>query len=96
MQARPCIRVCRDVLLFFLSLGIGQQWCHLPVVVMDNPRLLQDLPNITALLSQRAGDCELAAAAEGALAGLDARADFALNYRLAQGALCSVVRGFDA
>ena len=83
-------------LLFFLSSGIGQQRWHLPAVVMGNPRLLQEWPNIAALLSQRGGDGKQAAAADGALAGLDAMADLALNHRLAQGTLGGVVRGFDA
>lgn len=47
---------------------------------MGNPRLLQELPNIPALLAQRGGDGEQAAAADGALAGLDAMADLSLNH----------------
>ncbi len=47
---------------------------------MGNPRLLQELPHITALLSQGGGDGEQAAAADGALAGLDAMADLSLNH----------------
>ncbi len=73
------------VLFFSDSSGIGQQSRHLPVAVMGNPRLLQELPNIAALLSQRGGDGEQAAAADGALARLDAMADLSLNHRLAQG-----------
>jgi hypothetical protein len=63
---------------------------------MGNPCLLQELPNIATLLSQRGGDGEQSAAADGALAGLDAMADPALNHRLAQGTLGGVVGGFDA
>ena len=60
--------------------GIRQQRWHLPAAVMGNPRLLQELPNIPALLAQRGGDGEQAAAADGALAGLDAMADLSLNH----------------
>ena len=67
-----------------------------PAAVMGNPRLLQELPNIAALLSQRGGGGQQAAAADGALAGLDAMADLALNHRLAQGTFGGVVCGFDA
>ena len=70
--------------MFFLSSGIGQQRWHLPAAVIGNPRLLQEWPDVPALLSQRGGDCEQSAAADGALAGLDAMADLALNHRLAQ------------
>lgn len=83
-------------LLFFLSSGIGQQRWHLPAAVIGNPRLLQEWPDVAALLSQRGGDGEQSAAADGALAGLDAMADLALNNRLAQGTLGGVVGGFDA
>jgi hypothetical protein len=63
---------------------------------MGNPCLLQELPNIASLLSQRGGDVEQSAAADGALAGLDAMADRALNHRLAQGTFCGVVGGLDS
>ena len=70
---------------------------------MGNPRLLQELPNIAALLSHRGSDGEQSAPAGGALAGLDAMADLPLNHRLAQGTYScgedvvygGVVRGFD-
>jgi len=62
---------------------------------MGNPRLLQKLPNIAALLSQRGGDGEQSAPAGGALVGLGAMADLPLNHRLAQGTLGGVVGGFD-
>jgi hypothetical protein len=83
-------------LLFFLSSGIGQQRWHLPAAVIGNPRLLQEWQDVAALLSQRGGDGEQSAAADGALAGLDAMADLALNNRLAQGTLGGVVGWFDA
>ena len=64
--------------------------------MMGNPGLLQELPGIAALLSERGGDREQAAAADRTLAGLDAMADLALNHRLAQGTLGSVVGGLDS
>ena len=60
---------------------------------MGNPGLLQELPDITALLSEAGGDGEQSAAADGTVAGLDAMADFSLNHRLAQGTFCSIVGG---
>jgi len=63
--------------------------------MMGNPGLLQELPGIAALLSERGGDREQAAAADRTLAGLDAMADLALNHRLAQGALSGVIGGLD-
>ncbi len=53
--------------------------------MMGNPGLLQELPDIAALLSERGGDREQAAAADRTLAGLDAMADLVLIHRLAQG-----------
>jgi hypothetical protein len=46
---------------------------------MGNPCLLQELPDITALLSQGGGDGEQAAAADRTLAALNPRADLAMN-----------------
>jgi hypothetical protein len=63
---------------------------------MGNPHLFQEWPDVAALLSQRGGDGEQSAAADGALAGLDAMADLALNHRLAQGTFCGVVGGLDS
>jgi hypothetical protein len=60
---------------------------------MGHPGLLQELPTIAALLSQRGRDGEQAAAADGALLGLDAMADHALRNRQAKGSLSSVVGG---
>ena len=64
--------------------------------MMGNPGLLQELPDITALLSEAGGDGEQSAAADRTLAGLDAMADFSLNHRLAQGTFCSIVGGLDS
>ena len=50
---------------------------------MGDPGLLQELPDIPLLLSQAGGDREQAATADSSAAGLDAKADFALNHRLA-------------
>ena len=63
---------------------------------MGNPGLLQELPDIAALLPEAGGDGEQAAAADCTLAGLDTMADLALNHRLAQGTLSSVVGGLDS
>ena len=63
---------------------------------MGNPGLLQELPDIAALLPEGGGDGEQAAAADCPLAGLDAMADLALNHRLAQGTLSGVVGGLDS
>ena len=69
---------------------------------MSDPGLLQELPNIPLLLSQAGGDREQAATADSTAGGLDAMAvarhipDFALNDRLAQGSLGSVVGRLDA
>ena len=59
--------------------------------MMGYPGLLHELPDIPALLSEAGGDREQAAAADCTLAGLDTMADLALNHRLAQGTLDSVV-----
>lgn len=63
---------------------------------MGDPCLLQELPDIPALLPQGGGDGEQSAAADGTAGGLDAKADFALNHRLAQRSLSGVVGGLDA
>ena len=63
---------------------------------MGDPGLLQELPDIPLLLPQGGGDREQAATADSTAGGLDAKADFALNHRLAQGSLGSVVGRFDA
>ena len=63
---------------------------------MGNPGLLQELPDIAALLPEAGGDGEQAAAADRTLCGLDPMADLALNHRLAQGTLCGVVGGLDS
>ena len=68
-----------------------QQGRHHPKSMMGDPGLLQDLPDITALLSEGGRDCQQVAAADRTLAGLDAMAvarqipDLALNNRLSQG-----------
>ncbi len=71
-----------------------------PVVAMASPRrgdghpdLLLELPDIAALLPQGGVDREQAAEADRAMAGLGAMADLALNHRLAQGSIGSIVGG---
>ena len=63
---------------------------------MGNPGLLQELPDIAALLPQEGGDRKQPAAADRTLAGLDTMADLALNHRLAQDTFGSVVGGLDS
>ena len=71
---------------------------------MGNPGLLQELPDISALLPQGGGDCEQSATTDGTAGGLDAKADFALDDGLEQGpyscgedfVYSSVVGGFEA
>ena len=63
---------------------------------MDNPGLLEKLPDIPALLLQVGDEREQLAAADGSAGGLDTKADFALNHRLAQCSLGGIVSGFDA
>ncbi|MFZ9753587.1 MAG: hypothetical protein ACO3B3_08545, partial [Cyanobium sp.] len=52
--------------------GIRQQGRHHPVAVMGDPGLLQELPDIAALLPQAGDDGEQSAAADRTLTGLDA------------------------
>ncbi len=66
--------------------GIWQQRRHHTATVMGNPGLLQELPDVAALLPERGRDGEQSAATDRSLPGLDAMADLALNHRLAQGA----------
>ena len=62
-----------------------------------DPGLLQDLPDIAALLPQGGGDREQPpAAADGTAWRLDAKADFALDERLAHCSLGGIVGGFDS
>ena len=63
---------------------------------MGHSGLLQELPDIAALLPERGGDGEQSAAADRTLAGLDAMTDLALNHRLAQGTLSDIVGGLDS
>lgn len=58
---------------------------------MGNSGLLQKLSDITALLAQVGPDGEQSSVVDFSLAGLDGLADVALNHRLAQGMLGSVV-----
>ena len=53
--------------------------------MVGDPGLLQERPDIAALLPEGGGDGEQSAAADRTLAGLDAMADLALNHRLVQG-----------
>ena len=63
---------------------------------MGDPGLLQELPDIPALLPEGGGDREQSAAADGTAGGLDAKADCALDDRLAQCSLGGIVGGFEA
>jgi hypothetical protein len=58
--------------------------------MMGNPGLLQERPDIAALLPERGGDREQATATDRTLAGLDAMTDLTLNHGLAQGTLAGV------
>ena len=53
--------------------------------MIGDPCLLEELPNIAALLPEGGGDREQAAAANGTTCLLEAVTDLAPNYRLAQG-----------
>ena len=64
--------------------------------MIGNPSLLQELPDIAALLPEGSRDGEQTAAADCPLAGLDAMTDLALNHRLAQGTLGGVVGRLDS
>jgi len=75
---------------------IRQQRWHHPTVVMGNPGLLQELPDIAALLPEGGRDGEQSAAADCSLAGLHAMTDLACNHRLPQGTLSGVVGGLDS
>ena len=63
---------------------------------MGDQGLLQELPAISALLREAGGDREQSDAEDRTLGRLKAMADLALNHRMAQGSLCSIVGGFDA
>ena len=63
--------------------------------MMVDPGLLQKLPDIAVLSLQGGGDLEQPTAADGTAGALDAKADFALDDRLAQSLLGGVVIGFD-
>ena len=62
---------------------------------MGNPGLLQELPDSPTLLPQAGGDREQSATADGTAGELDAKADFALDDRLAQCSLGGIVGGLD-
>jgi hypothetical protein len=76
--------------------GIRQQGWHHPTVVMGNPGLLQELPDIPSLLSERGGDGEQACPADGSVGRLDTMTDLALDDGRTQGSLGSVVGGLDS
>ena len=84
-----------------VNLELRQQRGHHPAAVMGNPGLLQELPDITALLPEAGGHSEQPATADRTLAGLDALAvawqtsDLALNHGLAQSTLGCAVGGLD-
>jgi len=84
------------MLVLLLNSGIRQQRWHRPAAVMGDPGLLQELPDIPALLPEGGGDREQSAAADGTAGGLDAKADCALDDRLAQCSLGGIVGGFEA
>jgi len=63
---------------------IGQQEWHHPTVVMGNPGLFQELPDIPSLLSGGGGDGEQVCSADGAVGRLDATTYLALDDGLPQ------------
>ena len=63
---------------------------------MGDPGLLQELPDIAALLSEGGGDGEQPCPADGPVGRLDAMANLALDDGRPQGSLGSVVGGLDA
>jgi len=63
--------------------------------MMCNPGLLQEPPDISALLLQGGGDAEQPIPTFSPLAGMTASADFSLNHQLAQGTLSPIVGGLD-
>ena len=65
-------------------------------MVMGDPGLLQELPDIAALLSEGGGDGEQPCPADGPVGRLDAMADLALDDGRPQGSLGSVVGGLDS
>lgn len=60
---------------------------------MENTTLLQDLPDIVVLVTQRGRDCEQSVATDRTLARFDSTTDLVLNHRLAQGIFGSVDGG---
>ena len=75
--------------------GILHQGGHHATPVLGDPGLLQEWPDLPALVLQGGGDREQLAAADRDAGGLDAMADRALNHPLAQGRLSGVGGGFD-
>ena len=63
---------------------------------MGNSGLLQEWPDLVALLPEGGRDAEQSAAADCPLAGLNAMTDRALNHPLAQGTLSGVDGGLDS
>ena len=63
--------------------------------MIGNPGLLQERPDISALLPQGGGEAEQPIPPNRTLAGMAARADFSLNHQLAQGTLSPIVGGLD-
>jgi len=63
--------------------------------MMGNPGLLQERPDISALLLQGGGDAEQTIPPNPTLAGMAATADFSLNHQLVQGTLSPIVGGID-
>ena len=53
--------------------GIRQQRWHLPAAMMGDPGLLQELPDIPALLPEGGGNREQSAAADGTVSRLVAK-----------------------
>ena len=64
--------------------------------MIDDPGLLQVLPDIAALLPEDGGDRQQAAAADGTTGCLDAVTELALNHRVAQCTLGSIVGWLDS
>lgn len=80
----------------FKASGIRQQGVHLPSAMMGDPGLLQEGPDVSALLPEGGDNREQTTATEGPFGRLDPMADLAVDHRLAQRSLSGVVGGFDA
>ncbi len=83
-------------LMGFEASGCRQYGGPTTAAMMGDPGLLQEGPDVSALLPERGVDREQTAAAQCSLGGLDAMADLAVDHRLPKRSLSGVVGGFDA